>query len=73
MLSGLVDDTREISPLDETQIRDECTVLKEKGINDIAVIGIFSPLDINGRHEARVKQIILEEMPRGRCCAFERK
>ncbi len=56
-------DTREIMPLNEAQIRKECQILKEKGITDIAVIGVFSPLDIAGKQEARVREIILEEMP----------
>nr|KAK5438916.1 hypothetical protein LTR18_008351 [Exophiala xenobiotica] len=50
-------------PLNEAQIRQECQILKEKGISDIAVIGVFSPLDIEGKQEARVKKIVLEEMP----------
>jgi N-methylhydantoinase A/oxoprolinase/acetone carboxylase beta subunit len=50
-------------PLDEVQIRQECKIVKEKGITDIAVIGIFSPLDIGGRHEARVKKINQKEIP----------
>ncbi|KIX01409.1 uncharacterized protein Z518_09135 [Rhinocladiella mackenziei CBS 650.93] len=60
---GLEFDTREIMPLNEGQIRKECQIVKEKGITDIAVVGVFSPLDIAGKQEARVKQIILEEIP----------
>ena len=50
-------------PLDEMQIRKECGIVKEKGLSDIAVVGVFSPLDIHGKQEARVKEIILEEIP----------
>lgn len=50
-------------PLYEAQIREECKILKVKGITDVAVIGVFSPLDISGKQEARVKQIVLEEIP----------
>jgi N-methylhydantoinase A/oxoprolinase/acetone carboxylase beta subunit len=49
--------------LDEEEVRTECKILKTKGISDIAVVGVFSPLDISGRQEARVKEIILDEMP----------
>lgn len=50
-------------PLDEAQVRKECHAIKDKGLTDIAVIGVFSPLDISGTQEARVKQIIQEEIP----------
>jgi len=50
-------------PINEKQIREECQVVNSKGITDIAVIGIFSPLDIHGKQEARVREIILEEIP----------
>ncbi|KAK6373611.1 hypothetical protein LTS17_008103 [Exophiala oligosperma] len=60
---GLEFDTREIMPLDEAQIRNECQILKQKGITDIAVVGVFSPLDISGKQEARVREIVLEEIP----------
>lgn len=49
--------------LDEEEVRAECKILKTKGISDIAVVGIFSPLDISGRQEARVKEIVLNEIP----------
>ncbi|KAH0845037.1 hypothetical protein AYO21_01700 [Fonsecaea monophora] len=60
---GLEFDTREIMPLDEAQVRKECQAVKAKGLSDIAVIGVFSPLDISGKQEARVKAIIQEELP----------
>ncbi|KAK8222591.1 hypothetical protein BKA81DRAFT_296263, partial [Phyllosticta paracitricarpa] len=60
---GLEYDGREILPINEEQVRKECEVVKEKGIDDIAVIGVFSPLDTEGTQEARVRQIVLEELP----------
>lgn len=50
-------------PLDEAQIRAECQILKQKQITDIAIVGVFSPLDLTGRHEAKVKEIVLQEIP----------
>jgi N-methylhydantoinase A/oxoprolinase/acetone carboxylase beta subunit len=61
--SRLADDTREILPLNEAQVRQECQIVKQKGLTDVAVVGVFSPLDVSGRQEARVKQIVLEEIP----------
>lgn len=60
--SSLVD-TREIMPINEAQIRSECQKIKDKGINDIAIVGIFSPLDTEGKQEATVRRIVLEEIP----------
>lgn len=56
-------DTREIMELNEDQIRAECAMIKEKGINDVAIVGIFSPLDTKGVQEVRVKKIVQEEIP----------
>ncbi|KAK5957754.1 hypothetical protein OHC33_000943 [Knufia fluminis] len=60
---GLEFDTREIMPINEAQIRSECQKIKDKGINDIAIVGIFSPLDTEGKQEATVRRIVLEEIP----------
>lgn len=60
---GFEYDMREIVPLDEEQVRRECAAVREKGIRDIAVVGVFSPLDVDGKQEARVRDIILEELP----------
>jgi N-methylhydantoinase A/oxoprolinase/acetone carboxylase beta subunit len=50
-------------PINEEQVRKECQIIKDKGLRDIAIVGVFSPLDINGTQEARVKRIVLEEIP----------
>ncbi|KAH7024574.1 uncharacterized protein B0I36DRAFT_416023 [Microdochium trichocladiopsis] len=60
---GLEFDTREIMPLNEDQIRQECATLRSKGIQDIAIVGIFSPLDIKGLQEEAVRKIVLQELP----------
>lgn len=49
--------------LNEDQIRAECATIREKGINDVAIVGIFSPLDTKGVQEVRVKKIVQEEIP----------
>jgi N-methylhydantoinase A/oxoprolinase/acetone carboxylase beta subunit len=49
--------------LNEEQIRKECQIVKEKGITDIAIVGIFSPLDTEGLQEVRVKEIVTQELP----------
>ncbi|KAJ3461158.1 hypothetical protein MRS44_009711 [Fusarium solani] len=56
-------DGRDITPLSEKQIRNECVKIRELGISDIALVGVFSPLDTTGRQEEKAKVIILEEIP----------
>ncbi|KAM6518928.1 hypothetical protein FSOLCH5_007693 [Fusarium solani] len=60
---GLEIDGRDITPLSEKQIRNECVKIRELGISDIALVGVFSPLDTTGRQEEKAKVIILEEIP----------
>lgn len=59
---GMTFDTRDIVPLDEDAVRRECREIRDKGITDIVVAGVFSPPDTEGRHEAPVRDIILEEI-----------
>ncbi|KAF2773044.1 hypothetical protein EJ03DRAFT_387343 [Teratosphaeria nubilosa] len=60
---GLEFDMREIMPIDEEQVRKECQIIREKQISEIATCGVFSPLDIEGVNEARVRDIVLQEIP----------
>lgn len=60
---GLEIDGREILPMNEDAIRRECQIVKQKGISEIAVVGVFSPLDYAGLQEERAKKIVLEELP----------
>ncbi|NGX59611.1 MAG: Acetophenone carboxylase gamma subunit [Chlamydiae bacterium] len=48
----------ELSPLSDVEIRDAVKKLLENGVNSIAVIGVFSPL--NDKQEKRVAEIIQE-------------
>lgn len=56
-------DGRDITPLNEEQIRAECAILREKGISDVVLVGVFSPLDTEGQQEEKAKKIVLEEIP----------
>ncbi|SFC65346.1 N-methylhydantoinase A [Bacillus sp. OV322] len=50
-----------ITPLEENQVREAVTTLREKGVDSIIVNFLFSY--INPKHEQRVKEIIKEEYP----------
>ncbi|KAJ5651091.1 uncharacterized protein N7484_004814 [Penicillium longicatenatum] len=60
---GLEIDGREISPLNTTQIKETVRSIQAAGVDKIALVGIFSPLDAQGLHEETCKQLILEEDP----------
>ena len=52
-------DGREISPLDEEEIRQAARDMINKGVRGVAVSGVFSPVDTS--HEERAGAIIREE------------
>ncbi len=60
---GLEVDGHLISDIDEAQIRNECSVIREKGIRSVVVNGIFSPIDTLERQEERAAEIVRAEIP----------
>ncbi len=53
-------DGRELAPLDEDEVRRAVKDLKEKGVEAVAISGVFSP--VNNEHELRVAEIVREIM-----------
>ncbi|KAJ3952841.1 hypothetical protein N0V92_010715 [Colletotrichum tropicale] len=60
---GLEIDGREIAPLDHEQIRKAAREIFAAGVQAVALIGVFAPLDHAGVHEETCKRVILEEAP----------
>ncbi|RWA14274.1 hypothetical protein EKO27_g784 [Xylaria grammica] len=60
---GLEVDGQLISDIDEAQIRNECSIVREKGIRSVVVNGIFSPIDTVERQEERAAEIVKAEIP----------
>lgn len=56
-------DGREIAPLNPEQIRKTARDVFASGVKSIALVGVFSPLDHDGTHEEKCKEMILEETP----------
>ncbi len=54
-------DGREISPLDPRQIREAARDMLAKGVESVAVCGVFSP--VNPEHELEAASIIAEQAP----------
>lgn len=57
---GLEVDGNLIAELDEAALREECRVIKEKGIRSIVVDGVFSPIDTVYNQEERAAEIVRE-------------
>ncbi|PNP82952.1 hypothetical protein FNYG_03274 [Fusarium nygamai] len=60
---GLEVDGRLISDIDQDEIKMQCSIIKQKGINSVVVVGIFSPIDTVERQEERAADIIKVEIP----------
>lgn len=60
---GLEVDGHLISDIDESEIKTQCAVIREKGIKSVVVIGVFSPIDTVERQEERTADIIKAEIP----------
>lgn len=52
-----------IADIDLEEIKDQCEIIKQKGIRSIVVIGVFSPIDSTHRQEARAAQVINDALP----------
>ncbi|KAI8270406.1 putative D-/L-hydantoinase subunit A [Colletotrichum sp. SAR11_239] len=60
---GLEIDGREIAPLDHEQIRNAAREIVAAGVQAVALVGVFAPLDHAGVHEEACKKMFLEEAP----------
>jgi N-methylhydantoinase A/oxoprolinase/acetone carboxylase beta subunit len=56
---NIIVDGSEIRPINEQQLRAECQVVKSKGLTNIVLVGVFSPLAAEGTQEDLAKEIIL--------------
>jgi len=54
-------DGREISPLEESEVRDVARDIKSKGIRAVAISAVFSP--VNSSFEERAAEIVQNEIP----------
>ncbi|KAF2001267.1 hypothetical protein P154DRAFT_521963 [Amniculicola lignicola CBS 123094] len=60
---GLEVDGSLISEIKETEIMEQCKVIKSKSIRTVVVNGIFSPIDTVERQEERAAEIVKREIP----------
>jgi len=55
---GLQIDGKEIVPVVDEQVLEQCRIIKDKGINHVVLVGVFSPLAGAGEQEEYVRSII---------------
>lgn len=60
---GLEIDGSLIAELDEDEVRREAEAIKAKGIKSIAIVGVFSPIDVVHRQEIRAAEIVKSVFP----------
>lgn len=60
---GLEIDGTLIAELDEDEVKRQCEIIKAQGIRSIAIVGIFSPIDVFYKQEERAASIIRAMYP----------
>ncbi|KAJ7116355.1 hydantoinase/oxoprolinase [Mycena epipterygia] len=59
---GLQIDGRLINEIDEAEVIEQAKQIKSKGLKNIVLVGVFSPLDVSGQNEYLAKKILLREL-----------
>jgi N-methylhydantoinase A/oxoprolinase/acetone carboxylase beta subunit len=60
---GLEIDGNLISDIDESQIIEQCDIIKLKGIKSVVINSIFSPSDFEELQEERARDIVKKHLP----------
>lgn len=60
---GLHIDGSEEAPIVEAEIVEQCSKIKELGIDAVVISGVFSPIDEHFKQESHVRRIIQRELP----------
>lgn len=65
-LSGGVEiDGRLIARVDEDEVRRVARELRDEGLRNVVVVGVYSPIDTRYGQEEQVKRILIEELGAG--------
>ncbi|KZT10328.1 DUF917-domain-containing protein [Laetiporus sulphureus 93-53] len=59
---GFEIDGREIAPIKKEQILEQCAIIRSKGLKNVVLCGIYSPLDNDGKQEVAAMQIVQREL-----------
>ncbi|KAF5322652.1 hypothetical protein D9619_002210 [Psilocybe cf. subviscida] len=59
---GLQIDGRTINDLREDEVVEQARVIKKKGLRNIVLVGVYSPLDVGGKQEYKARDIMRREL-----------
>ncbi|KAF8990607.1 hypothetical protein BDQ17DRAFT_1393103 [Cyathus striatus] len=59
---GFQIDGRVINNLDEAEVIEQAHIIRDKGLKAVVVAGIYSPLDVEGKHEYRARDVLRREL-----------
>ncbi|KAF5322650.1 hypothetical protein D9619_002211 [Psilocybe cf. subviscida] len=59
---GLQIDGRTINDLREDEVVEQARIIKEKGLRNVVLVGVYSPLDVEGRQEYKARDIMRREL-----------
>ncbi|KAF8182301.1 Hydantoinase/oxoprolinase [Pholiota molesta] len=59
---GLQIDGRTINDIQESELLNQARIIEKKGLKNIALVGIYSPLDVDGKQEYRARDILKEAL-----------
>ncbi|KAF8957579.1 DUF917-domain-containing protein [Flammula alnicola] len=62
---GLQIDGRTINDVQETEVLEQAKIIREKGLKNVVLVGIYSPLDVEGKHEYKARDILRRELGDG--------
>ncbi|THU96615.1 Hydantoinase/oxoprolinase [Dendrothele bispora CBS 962.96] len=62
---GLQIDGRTINPIVESELVEQAARIRAKGLKDIVLVGVFSPLDVSGTTEYAARDILQRELGPG--------
>ncbi|KAF8964871.1 Hydantoinase/oxoprolinase-domain-containing protein [Flammula alnicola] len=62
---GLQIDGRTINDVQETEVLEQAKIIREKGLTNVVLVGVYSPLDVEGKHEYKARDILRRELGDG--------
>ncbi|KAK0199608.1 Hydantoinase/oxoprolinase [Desarmillaria ectypa] len=62
---GLQIDGRSINDVVEAEVVEQAVQIKAKGLKNVVVIGVFSPLDVSSRNEYKARDILAKQLGPG--------
>jgi N-methylhydantoinase A/oxoprolinase/acetone carboxylase beta subunit len=69
---GLHIDGSEEAPVAHDQVLEHCQQIRKLGISAIAIVGVYSPIDVDHHQEDVVRQLILQHLPQAHVvCSHE--